>query len=699
MNTKPAQARREDVPITKIQSRRLASLTGVDLKAVAGESLAKLSDKLKWQIDPTLLFFRKICGKVVKKDPVTGQEYPVPYATVYVEDTDCHLISYFPYGSPYVWHFPFSCHREVIGVTKTDACGNFCVLVPRFDIDWILRWRRERFCYPIIFQRPNLGDLLRELPPRVAGPWPPIPGPDPGPLDRLTALAPSTVEALGGSGAGRLAREAGRLRAMHALGASTRPSEELLDQRLFDRELPPPLPEEFHRVLSGHGVVAAQGASPREGIRSAVAARVGLDPQGNEIAAFDIQRFIGPFWRCYDVFLPEWQLILDVPDITFRVTQDTNGDGTEETIHSESHFDVRWDAGNLPNVTLVASSIAKETRFCSPGNPPITCGNVPAILTIGLMTVTDPSYFGATSGYAVRPNRPSTSGSTPSAADPRDPAKTPFCGSLQYYGCVDVNGAQHYRVLQSVDDGTTFTAVTGQAWNNYSNVDGHPIPISADANGWYAVKPFDPVTSSQIPRSGLEFPNLVLDWWTPDGRNIVKIELGDAAKNHISESATVAVQADNSTPSVSYRTLSWKFVGEPDSALRNLLGIPCPTIHRGATPQDIEVVFAVDVSAHHLRNAQIWTDNCGLGAFSFVSGTPSHWHASVADNAVTLSARYTLAHTAAEGAYSFNCNANSRAMNPSGGDGGNHLPIPDWFYDPVYLYVTPRLHVAIVNEN
>ena len=46
-----------------------------------------MSEKLKWRVDPELFFFRKVCSQVVKKDPLTGIEYPVPFATVIVEDT------------------------------------------------------------------------------------------------------------------------------------------------------------------------------------------------------------------------------------------------------------------------------------------------------------------------------------------------------------------------------------------------------------------------------------------------------------------------------------------------------------------------------------------------------------------------------------------------------------------------------------
>ncbi len=57
-----------------------------------------------------------------------------------------------------------------------------------------------------------------------------------------------------------------------------------------------------------------------------------------------MRRSFGPFKRCFDVFVPKWVPMLDVPDITFRVLQDTNGDGVEEQVYGEAFFQVRWDA-------------------------------------------------------------------------------------------------------------------------------------------------------------------------------------------------------------------------------------------------------------------------------------------------------------------------------------------------------------------
>jgi len=676
--------------VTRIQAKRLAALANVSVSDLEQHTIAQLSERLKWKIDPALFLFRKICGKVVKKDPITGVEYPVPFATVHVEDTDCNLVSYFPKPWPWGWFFPFACHREVIGTTKTDQCGNFCVWVPRFDIDWILEWRRKRICFPIVFQRPSIADLLPRLDPEVVGPWPPIPDPDPGPLKTLTTLPPSIIEALGGTRAGKLSLRVADTQATQSFGAPNQLPDELLSARAFENELPPPLPPEFHRALAGQGdVIAAKGASATEGIRSAIAMKLGLNPSAKELAGLDPRRFIGPFFRCRDILVPEWHVILDVPDITFRVTQDTNGDGVEENIYSEGYFDVRWNAGPLPNVTLVASSTAKESRVCD--TPVVPCGNVPAILFAGLMPLDNAAYFNATTGYTVRPNRPSNDGSVPSESDlTRPAAQTPFCRTLQLYGCVNVRGAKYYRVLRSNDGGTTFSAITGLSWNIYTIPGGVPVTIAADSNGWY-----DVLTNP----TNFHPERMVLEWPTPPlDQSLLKIEIGDAGKNVIGSSATVAIQTDNTVPTVLFNRLAWKFAGEGDGALRNLLGIPCPTIHRGATPQDIEVVFEVTVSANHLRDALIGTSGCGGGSFALQSGTTAHWHTSVADNSVFLHGRYSLNHTALEGAYRFGCTANSRAMNPSGADGGHLLP-RDWYYDPVYIYTNPSIGVAVVNVN
>jgi hypothetical protein len=670
--------------LTARQANRLSALSGVDAKELTGHSVAQISDRLKWRIDPNLFFFRRVCGRVVKKDPITGIEYPVPFATVVVEDTDCNLLAYFPPSWPWGWYYPLFCHREVLATVRTDACGNFCAYIPRFDIDWIVQWRKHRICFPIIFKRPSLADIVERLDPhripRVPI-GPPGPGPDPSPLDRLATMSLSSVEAIGGGAARALAQRVQTAQLSRSLGGKSAFDEHALEVRAFERELPPPLPPEFQHVRTGAANVVAQpGADPTEAVHSAIASHVGVNPK--ELAQLDLNRFIGPFHRCVDVFLPQWQLIHDVPDITFRVTQDVDGDGTEETIYSEGYFDVRWDAGPIPPVTLVASSIARESRTCDA--PIVPCKNTPELLFAGLMPIHDAAYFDFANGYAKRPNRPKP------PMLPRPEAKTPFLGVLQLYGCVNVPNAAFYRVLASFNGGA-FNAITGLQWNIYPLPFGPPHPVVADASGWYPVLPnptdFHPA-------------NLVLEWPTSAlGNYVLKIETGTAAKAHIGFSPTVAIEVDNGVPDVIFSKLAWKFEGDPDTDFdlpsHNLL-VPCPTIRRGSPARTIEVQFETHVSATHLRDTTLSTHGCGGGAFVLTSpiANTTHWHENVGDNSVALSGRYRLDAGALEGAYGFSCEANGRAINPSGGDGGH---LADWEYDYVYSRVIPQIEVAIVN--
>src|SRR5262245_19663077 len=253
-----------------IQAERLAALTRLSAKELAGKKHLEVADKLKWHLDPHLILFRKICGRVVKKDPVTGIEYPVPNATVIVEDTDCGLVAYFPPASKYGWFYPLFCHRETLATVKTDECGEFCVWIPRWDIDWILRWRKERFCFP--FERPSILDILDDLPVLVEKFLPrPGPDPDPGPIfERLRQLTESQLaDALGPA----LSRRVGTLARRAAVGASTQEASALLAQTPAGL-VRPPLPAEFKQVE----VAAAEGR--KEGhtmdmVRNTLAHRLG----------------------------------------------------------------------------------------------------------------------------------------------------------------------------------------------------------------------------------------------------------------------------------------------------------------------------------------------------------------------------------------------------------------------------------------
>lgn len=686
----------EKVVLKEIQKKRLSQLTGIGLDEMKAKTVAELDSLLKWKIDPRLFFFEKICGKVVKKDPVTGIDYPVPFATVSVEDTDCNLLWYQPSGHPWGWFFPLFCHREVIGTTQTDACGNFCVWVPRFDIDWILRWRRERICLPIAFRRPSLADLIDGVIPQ------PQPGPDPDPWKEIFTLSQSKLQSLAGSKTDAILKQIDSLKKSAHTGATKGDLQKLLDTRLFDHNVPPPLPKDFQKALSGVQVVASKEVSPAHAIRTSLADKLGVSAHSKELEAFNYKNFIGPFYRCFDFYVPEWQFVFDVPDITFKVTQDVNGDGIQETIYSEGYFDVRWDSGSLPFVTLQASSLAKESSFCQV--PSIPCGTTPALIMAGLMPLNNDTYFNALSGYAVRPNRPRPAGVVnsipPAGVIPNPAAETPFWGAIAFSGCVDVQNAKYYRVEQSTDDGSTFSPITNMSWNNFLP-DGTSIPITADANGWYPVNPIHPGTGNPIPRNTLALPSLVFDWGTPLlQKTVLRVEIASATKVHIAYATPVAVQSDNTAPVLTCTQLSWKFTNELDSALRDLRLVDCPLIKRGAVPADIEVVFQISVQSNHLRDCGLATYGCGGGSFAaqLPAASSYHWHENVLDNSVMLLQRYRLNASSLPGCYTFACDAYDRSVSPAASHGENLLPT-DWYDDNYGIHAQFLKSVAVVNEN
>lgn len=694
---------------------RLAAASGLAAANLKGMTVADVAQKFAHAIDPALLFFRRVCGKVVKTDPVTGIDYPVPFATVQVEDTDCSYLGYFPASSPWGWYFPFRCHRELIATAKTDECGNFCVLIPRWDIDWVLRFRRERRCYGVIFDRPSIRDLIERLRPPVDIEWPPrpIPEPDPppyiNPLDRA-ALLTKAAHAFGAPVAARLATLSGE-------GSFGAPVGDLAANHMGTAPLAhlnPPLPPELKALKSVPGVSGGKkGEAALKETHAAIvnklAGQVGLDPK---VLAerLDFRRWIGPFFRCHDVFVPVWVPLLDIPDITFRVLQDTDGDGNEEVIYGESHFDVRWNAGAMPDQVIHAWPNARAGNLCGPTNIP--CGNQPAIVMAGRLPVTgDPSVFDSTlgdptAGYALRTNRPRTGGSFTGAPLA---GRSPLRRTLALYGCNKTNAsATHYRIRYrySADGGATFTApapFTGLTWPLY-RLNGAGIGEwhypAADAQGWY------PIVLPAGPNPWLP-QDLLLDWPTEsyaDGLYALTLELGTGGAVLSSSSPEVGIAVDNGVPTGPI-SIEYAFAaGGPFVPI----GTICPVVRRGAIPKDVYFRVRLAAAARHLRSAQLSAHGCGAGNFEFISGsggenvagtsTYRHWHQDPDDNDQILEAIYRLPAGAAQGTYSFSAYVVGRAFNPSGGDGG-HLAIPSWAYDPDHAWINPWAPFSVFDAN
>ena len=282
--------------------------------------------------------------------------------------------------------------------------------------------------------------------------------------------------------------------------------------------------------------------------------------------AFNSNNYVGPFPRFHCEWIAEREIvpILEVPDITFWVTQGINGDGEQETIYSQGYFHVGWQSGPLSDVTIHASQIARINGSCEV--PPVgDCTDDPQILFAGLMPLTEPGYLDTSSGpnrgFGLRPNPPHAdalirSSVFPPSACHDTPSNAPFTGTIQLYGCNQYPGGQYYRLLYSYN-GAPATPFTNLDWY----VDPFPGPgpalhVVPDAQGWY---PILETPDAWFP------PDELLDWPTgyfPDGLYDVTMEIGDASKMVIfTTPPAVPFYVDNSAPAPSFLTLAWRVAG------------------------------------------------------------------------------------------------------------------------------------------
>jgi hypothetical protein len=693
-----AQLAPDKAPLTASQATALASLTGIDASKFKGLSVAEISSEFRWQIDPNLLLFTQVCGQVVKQDPATGNLDPVPYATVKVEETVCSLFGFFPVGNPWTWFFPFHCTTEVVATVTTDPCGNFCVWVPRFMVEWILRFRLERICYLELFNKPTVGSVIAYLQGH------PI-GPDPGPeAQAYVTLKPGTplyqkAEQLLGT---QVVRQLAATAPGKTFGSSNIGQQALLARPAFPTALAPALPKEFRKPVNN-----ANREQHHAAVRSTLANNLGLEV--NQLEGLNLAHYYGPFLRCYDILVPEWVPIFEVPDISFTATQVVNGPGTPPVvIYSSGLFDVPWGTGIPSNVTLLASPVAISTTNCNTPNVP--CGDVPSLEYAGLMPLVNPPapaapYINATTGFATPPNPPPPGGTQAEAGVP--PSTAPYCDTLQIYGCTMVDSAAYYRLRYTYTapgsiTPSALTPFTGLTWPLYLEVGGNlqeQWPVS-DASGWY------PVIN---PADGW-FPNsMVLEWDTvnsainANGLYTIQLEVADGSKSLLATSTPVGFVIDNSVPAVTYSAI-WSF----NSDLSGAQPVPindCVVIDRGVTPQDVYIQVTYSVTANHLRSVQLRVGGCDGGATPYPTpatpaeavaqlATEQHWYEDAGDNTFPNVATYIISHSQLQGVYSFDVWAISRAFNPAGSDAG---PLDDWNYSPIYKWTDPSFAIAVVN--
>jgi hypothetical protein len=668
------------LPLTARRAEYLAGLAGVDAKSITGKTIADVHEALRWKIDPKLTIFRRVCGQVVKRDPVTGELQGVPNATVHVEDTDCGFLGYFPPALPWVWLYPLGCRREVIATVRTDACGRFCVFLPFWDIDRILRWRRARICYWHPFL-PHLRDVFElEFDPPLGRP----PLPDPPPFTRIVPEAIERIRDLAGD---RAAERLEAARDASFLGEGSAALDAALDEPLFPAGSPPPLGKE-----------ELDGGRLRQ-----LTAAAGLDVSLERI---DARRFVGPFLRCRDVVIGVWHTVFDVPDITFRVTQDYDDDGVEEVIYSEGFFDVRWNAGFIPDVTLEASGDAVATPHCGPVKE-IPCGNVPSIEAAGYLDL-EPAYHDDADGFGLRVNRPTATGDYPpppsEGVASAVPANAPYAGNLNLHGCVRLGNATHYRIKQEYralpsDPWGAQTIIKGVTWVAPRQGPGAPIPFVPDADGWYQI----------LAAGDLVHPNWLLPWNTagrPNGTYRLELELGrlvGGAINPIGSSAKRVFEVDNSHPAASFVEVRWRpatAVG-PWNDANSTVVLPappntCPVIHRPAG-EDIHLRVVWTAAATHLRNAALVQAGCGGGGLVPLDGGAEayrHWHTGPADNNISQVNTYVLPSFRPPGCYTLGIRAWSRAFNPQDFDAAS---TQDWWVNQGYRWSWPSRAISVVD--
>ena len=680
----------DQLKLNGIQAQRFAALAKVPVKEVTGQTLAALKEKYQWIIDPDWFLFQRVCGQVVRWDAASGTYLPVPNATVHVMDTDCDFLFYAPFHNPWLWCFPFWCRQEEMATTVTDECGRFCVRVPRFDIDWVVRWRLERYCFPEILRKPSLADILERYR-IIAQEVVPQTGPvGPGPVEiKQTGISLDRLGTLTGY---ETAKKILASASSATFGGKNTEARALMNQPAFNHPVPPPTSPALQELQAAH---QKRGSAAIAELVQSTAKR---DYQ------LDLNRYVGPFlrWHCEWIVERELVPIFDVPDITFWVEQDVDADGDLETIYTEGYFHIGWKSGPLSDVTLHASANARVSSTC---NVPMVDGcDTGAILFAGLMPANS-SYIDA-NGYAWRVNPPHADSLIrasvfPPALNPDTPSTAPFTGTIQLYGCHEYPNAQYYRLMYKYNHASA-VPFTGLKWY----IDpwpgpGVPLHVVPDANGWY------PILTN--PNSWFP-PNELLDWPTtsfPNGIYEVTMQLGNAAKATIFTTATaIPFLVDNSANAPQFVSLAWRVAGTvtwnyfPDFV--------CPMVHRTAGT-DLEFRVEYLVSMQHLLKMTLGASGCGGTVTIQSEASPNwsdppsavdpyeHWHINPNDNTITRAAIFFLSGGTLPGCYGFTVNAYSRAFNPAGGDPSDPQA-HDWFIDASWLnWSQANLAVAVVD--
>lgn len=621
---------------------------------------------------------RRVCGRVIRRDPVTGDICYVPGATVRVLDVDFHLFWWYPYPSlPWCWLFPIWPRREEIATVKTDECGRFCVDIPYFDIDAILRWRLRYRCLWETLQPPRVIDAidlgikpdlrvykelerLPELEPKpIPGPWP-----GPGPLESTLSITEKLIQetdpkiAKANPATCRGSTVAERVSDFH-----TKPIFEPVREAVFAKRAM------FEPVDPAEVPMLERPAFPKSIVPPTLPedeTLLKILPSKEMLKEVRQARPIARLLRCWAELVPVWHIFFDVPDIVFKVEQDTDGDGTLETIYDQGIFDINW---NLTEPTMNVVIEAWENAICVPCGPPYQPCTTTGIVGITEMPV-DPAYLN-NEGYAIRVNRPKPNGIRPAA-------KAPFCSTLRLVGCPNYGNAAYYKVFYKYEnEPETFFKESWYVYHISASTPHHVVP---DTNGFYPV--LNPPSDY--------FPyHTLINWRShnyPNGKYTIRLALYDAAHKPIGPALhSINVKIDNSYPSrLDFLSLKWR-VG---TGAWTSVPLGCPIIRRPAG-SDIELKVEYNVAADHLRDYIIRFRGCGQTPLS--TWNKDYWHHNTSDNNRVDTWTVPFSGTTTQGGYYFYLEGRSRAFRGYGGLAAN------WYIDPLHIYKGKHQTVVILD--
>jgi len=676
--------------IRRIAESEMASTATIDKTTLLSRKGVLLAEDLAIKpVDSIVNLWKlkhKVCGRVFKKDSVTGEKCPVPGATVTVFDVDLNLFWWHPHPGPWGWLYPhMHSRKEEIGKTITDKCGYFCLEIPYFDIDAILRWRLRFRCMWEILKPPTIRDALdlgvkpdirhypelKKLPELKVKPRPgPIPLPDPAPMLHEIAFMKSLEKAESGIEMPAMAYINTKSN-MAMSDLFTKPRFEEIRQNLFEKKALFDLVETPEMAILDQPAFPHSIAAPQLPDDKSLMEMVGGEVATEAIKEIHMVKPLVRLLHCWPEVVPEWKLFLDIPDIVFKVEQDIDADGNLETIYNEGFFDVNW---NLSEPTTNVQIEAMQNAICVPcgtGYKPCTSTGIVGINDM----VFDPVYQDAV-GYATRVNRPKQPIPLPPHVI-RTSAETPFCKTLRIVGCPDYSNASYYKVFYKYEGGpeTHFT----ESWYVYNISASTPHHVVPDANGFYPV----------LTPPDNYFPyHTLMNWRSggyPNGKYELRLALYNAAKSPIGAPLpSVKVVIDNSTPApVDFLLLEYRESG----GIWKEAPLLCPIIKR--TPgADVELRVRYNVAATHLRDIAISFSGCD----GYI-GSGGYWHQNISDNNKVLSWETTLPGTKHEGGYHFYLEGRSRAFNATGGLASN------WYIDPLHIWRGNLLNVVILDNN